>query len=220
MVKRDFRSVGGMQVEIVRWPSEEARLADLRSSGRPRLVLVRDGVTPPLTPDVMEDWIRLPASDEDVHARVRVLEDRMRGAEEHRIPEIDESGLLHMEGSWVSLSPVELRLVTALIDRYRAVVSRESLARAGWPDGIPGRNVLDVHIVRLRRRLAPLGLVIRTVRSRGYLLEEGQSDKAVSSRPVRPSATHLTVEPDLRPSAPPDQTSNPYPSTTVPTGPI
>ena len=67
---------------------------------------------------------------------------------------------------------------------------------------------------------SPLGLVIRTVRSRGYLLEEGQSDKAVSPRPVRAVATHLTVEPDPRPSAPPDQTSNPYPSTTVPTGPI
>ncbi len=38
---------------------------------------------------------------------------------------------------------------------------------------MPGRNVLDVHIVRLRRRLAPLELVIRTVRSRGYLLEDG-----------------------------------------------
>ena len=70
-----------------------------------------------------------------------------------------------------SLPPVEHRLMTVLLERYRAVVSREALARAGWPEGIPGRNVLDVHIVGLRRRLAPLGLVIRTVRSRGYLLE-------------------------------------------------
>jgi DNA-binding winged helix-turn-helix (wHTH) protein len=204
-----------MQVEIVRWPSEEARLADLRSSGRPRLVLVRNGVTPPLTPDVLEDWIRLPASDEDVHARVRVLEDRMRGVIEDRVPEIDESGLLHLDGAWVSLSPVELRLVTALIDRYRAVVSRESLARAGWPDGIPGRNVLDVHIVRLRRRLAPLGLVIRTVRSRGYLLELGRPDQAPAVGASRPVA----VPPPPTPSVP-TTTSDPYPSTTVPTGPI
>jgi len=41
--------------------------------------------------------------------------------------------------------------------------------------------VLDVHIVRLRRRLAPLGLVIRTVRSRGYLLEEGAAVAATGS---------------------------------------
>jgi DNA-binding response OmpR family regulator len=51
------------------------------------------------------------------------------------------------------------------------VVSRDALARAGWPDGAPGRNALDVHVLRLRRRLEPLGLVIRTVRSRGYVLE-------------------------------------------------
>ena len=38
--------------------------------------------------------------------------------------------------------------------------------------GSPGRNALDVHVLRLRRRLAPVGLVIRTVRSRGYLLEQ------------------------------------------------
>lgn len=213
MAKRSFRTVAAMQVEIVRWPSEEARLADLRSSGRPRLVLVRDGVTPPLTPDVLEDWIRLPASDEDVHARVRVLEDRMRGVVEDRVPEIDESGLLHLDGAWVSLSPVELRLVTALIDRYRAVVSRESLARAGWPDGIPGRNVLDVHIVRLRRRLAPLGLVIRTVRSRGYLLELGQPDRAPGAGVPRSAASTSTL-------SAPVPTPDPYPSTTVPTGPI
>jgi len=58
-----------------------------------------------------------------------------------------------------------------MLERFGAVVSRESLGRAGWPDGAPGRNALDVHVLRLRRRLAPVHLAIRTVRSRGYLLE-------------------------------------------------
>ncbi|MFN8016620.1 MAG: winged helix-turn-helix domain-containing protein [Acidimicrobiales bacterium] len=160
-----------MQVELVRWPDEESRLAAVRSSGQARLVLVSEGASPPLTADPLEDWVRLPASDEDVRARVRVLEDRARGAGDPAVPELDENGLLRLGGSWVSLPPVEHRLMTVLLDRYRAVVSRDALARAGWPEGIPGRNVLDVHIVRLRRRLAPLGLAIRTVRSRGYLLE-------------------------------------------------
>jgi DNA-binding response OmpR family regulator len=160
-----------MQVEILRWPAEEAKLHTLRVGGTPRLVLVPEGVAPPLTADPLEDWVRLPAPDEDVLARVRVLEDRVRSAQVASLPELDENGLLRVGGHWVSLPPVEHRLMTVLLERYRAVVSREALARAGWPEGIPGRNVLDVHIVRLRRRLAPLGLVIRTVRSRGYLLE-------------------------------------------------
>lgn len=165
-----------MQVQIVQWPSERVRLTGFRSAGCPRLVVVRDGVNPPLTPDVMEDWIRLPASDEDVETRVRMLEARMQETHGARVPEIDDSGLLRLGGSWVALSTVDLRLVTVLVSRYGTVVGRDSLARAGWPEGIPGRNVLDARLVRLRRRVAPLGLVIRTVRRRGYLLEESETD--------------------------------------------
>ena len=177
-MKPPIRTVSDMQVEIVRWPADEARLSAARQAGQARLVLVPEGVAPPLTSDPLEDWVRLPSSDEDIRARVRVLEDRSLGTPERIAPELDENGLLRLGGQWVSLPPVEHRLMTVLLDRYRAVVSRDALARAGWPEGIPGRNVLDVHIVRLRRRLAPLGLVIRTVRSRGYLLELAQGDLA------------------------------------------
>jgi DNA-binding response OmpR family regulator len=170
-----------MEVELVRWPTEEPRLAQVRHDGRPRLVLVPEGLAPPLSVDVLEDWIRLPASEDDVELRRRVLADRARASVGSETPALDENGLIRLGGRWVSLPPVEHRLVQVLLDRYQAVVSREALARAGWPDGIPGRNVLDVHIVRLRRRLAPLGLAIRTVRSRGYLLEEGGVDVAVAT---------------------------------------
>ncbi len=159
---------------MVTWPEDEERLSTLRRGGVPRVVLVPQGVAPPLTSDVLEDWVRLPATDDDVRSRQWVLEGRMRAADSVRVPEIDASGLLRLGERWVSLPPVEQRLVAALLDRYRAVISRDALTRAGWPEGTPGRNVLDVHIVRLRRRLATVGLVIRTVRSRGYLLEEAR----------------------------------------------
>lgn len=165
----------------MQWPGEEDRLSVMREGGTPRLVMVPEGVAPPLTSDVLEDWVRLPATDDDIRYRMRVLDDRTRSAQDRSNPEVDESGLLRMSGRWVSLPPVEHRLTLALLDRYRAVVSRDALARAGWPDGIAGRNVLDVHIVRLRRRLTPLGLVIRTVRSRGYLLEEGELEAGANS---------------------------------------
>ena len=64
-----------------------------------------------------------------------------------------------------------IRVPAGEMDRVGAVVSRDALAKAGWPAGAPGRNALDVHVLRLRRRLEPVGLAIRTVRSRGYLLE-------------------------------------------------
>jgi DNA-binding response OmpR family regulator len=61
------------------------------------------------------------------------------------------------------------------------VVRRDLLAQAGWPEGAPGRNALDVHVLRLRRRIAPVGLAIKTVRSRGYLLEADGSVRANGS---------------------------------------
>ena len=106
----------------------------------------------------------------DLRARVEGLRRRAE-ARIDPAPALDDDGVLRLGDRWVSLPPVEARLTAALLGRYGAVVSRDALARAGWPAGAPGRNALDVHMLRLRRRLAPLALAIRTVRSRGYLLE-------------------------------------------------
>jgi DNA-binding response OmpR family regulator len=137
----------------------EERSHDCSSSRRRR---------PARVVDIPEDWIRVPADDIDIRARVATLQTlRAAGAIE---PLLDD-GVIRLGAAWVSLPPVEARITNALLERFGAVVSRETLARSGWPEGAPGRNALDVHVLRLRRRLAPLGLVIRTVRSRGYLLE-------------------------------------------------
>ena len=86
-------------------------------------------------------------------------------------PNLDTDGLLHHRDHWVSLSPVEQSLAAALLDRFGAVVAPRHARRAGLAEGLPTRNALDVHVLRLRRRIAPLGLEIRTVRARGYLLQ-------------------------------------------------
>ena len=158
-----------MDVVLLRWPEESARRTELETAARPRLLLVEPGDPPPDISDPLEDWIRLPAEDRDVRARVATLE--ARAANGMPIPEIDEDGLLRYRDRWVSLSPVERELAGALVERFGAVVGRDLMARRAWPTGAPTRNALDVHILRLRRRIAPLGLEVRTVRSRGYLLQ-------------------------------------------------
>ena len=165
-------SVAACAVDVVllRWPVEEDRRAALAAQGRPR-VLLRAGAEPaPVVLACRGAWVRLPASDADVEARCRSVSER---AVQHLPirPELDPDGVLRSGADWVSLPPVEARLMAALLERFGAVVSRDQLARAGWPKGAPGRNALDVHMLRVRRRIAPLGLVIKTVRSRGYLLE-------------------------------------------------
>ena len=157
-----------MQVEFVRWPVEQERRKVLEGLGRPRLLLVDSGDAPPSTPDVLEDWIRLPAEEIDIRARAESLLEASLSAD---LPELDDDGLLRFRGRWAAMPPIEANLVRALIDAYGTVVTREQLSVAGWPDGSPGRNALDVHMLRLRRRIDGLDLAIRTVRSRGYVLE-------------------------------------------------
>jgi DNA-binding response OmpR family regulator len=159
-----------MDVVLVRWPAEADRRERLREEGTARLLLVESGEVPPAPEDCLEDWIRVPADDVDVRLR---LDGLRRRASVHApdAPDLDADGVLRFGSTWVSLPPVEARLARALVDRFGAVVGREALGRAGWPDGAPGRNALDVHVLRLRRRLSAVGLCIKTVRSRGYLLE-------------------------------------------------
>jgi DNA-binding response OmpR family regulator len=159
-----------MDVALIRWPTETDRRDSLVAAGAPRLLLVEPGADPPLPADCLEDWIRVPAPEDDVRARTAGLHVRNR-AHNQVVPELDDHGVLRLGPRWVPLPPVEARLTGALVARFGGVVSRERLSRAGWPGGAPGRNALDVHVLRLRRRVSPLGLAIRTVRSRGYLLE-------------------------------------------------
>ena len=165
---------------MLRWPEEEARRSRISQAGEPRLLLVADGEQPPPVGDCLEDWVRLPAAEEEVKARVDALTARSQAhasngdhGEAYAGPALDDFGVLRLNGSWVALPPLEARLADALLQRLGAVTSRELLIRAGWPDAAPGRNALDVHVLRLRRRLTPVGLAIRTVRSRGYLMEPG-----------------------------------------------
>jgi DNA-binding response OmpR family regulator len=169
-----------VDVALISLPSDSERRALLAAQGVPRLIMIDGDEAPPVLIDCSEDWVRLPASQTDIDARCAAILARCSGHGAER-PVLDRDGVLRCGSEWVSLPPVEARLLEALLDRFGAVVSREALSRSGWPAGAPGRNALDVHVLRLRRRIAPLGVVIKTVRSRGYLLERGNALLAVES---------------------------------------
>jgi DNA-binding response OmpR family regulator len=157
-----------VHVEVVLWPEDATRLSELRARGTARLLVVRDGTVPD-PPDCLEDWVAAGAPESELETRRSAL---ARRAELHGVaPLLDRDGLLRHRDHWVSLSPVEQALTASLLDRFGAVVARDTLALRAWPDGLPTRNALDVHVLRLRRRIAPLGLEIRTVRARGYLMQ-------------------------------------------------
>jgi DNA-binding winged helix-turn-helix (wHTH) protein len=163
-------------VKLLRWPAEAARRELYRAQGVLRLLVVEGGVAAPVCSDFREDWVRPPISDSDLMVRVATLRAK---AEAHRLPQVDPCGLLSFGGQTSTVSRTETDLLECLIRQFGQPVPRETLQEC-LPDrpGGTSRNALDLHIMRVRRRIAPLGLVIRTVWGRGYMLEEANSANA------------------------------------------
>lgn len=163
-----------VEVEQVPWPGGEERRGELAAAGAPRLLVVAPGASIPEVVDPLEDWIRDPCDPAELAARLTTLSRRSaRGR-----PTVDGDGVLRIGSRSVVLPPIEARLAGELLSRVGTVVTRDALMRAGWPDGTATRNLLDVRVLRLRRRLAGTGLEVRTVRHRGYLLVLSDGQKA------------------------------------------
>lgn len=173
------RSISGLgTVVVLRWPEEASAVDRLVAQNIPCLLLVAPEAPPPSSDNSLVDWIRLPADDRDVPARLAALE--KRSAHHASQPAVDADGILRCDGRWVALSPTEHVLVQAFLERFGQVVRADVLMERGWP----GRNtsddgVLRVQILRLRRRIAGLGLEVHTIRDRGYVLD------SASHRPER-----------------------------------
>jgi DNA-binding response OmpR family regulator len=162
-----------MDVALIQWPSDEPLRAELAEQGHPRLLLVEASADPPDCTDILEDWVRLPVARADRNARIRTLEARLGGSG-GPVPTLDRQGTLEYRELRTQLSPIQAELVRPMIERFGAVVSREELLAAGWPESEPSANTLDVTMGRLRRELLRVGIRIRTVRSRGYLLIDSE----------------------------------------------
>jgi DNA-binding response OmpR family regulator len=157
----------GSYVAILRWPEETAVLDQLRAAGTPRLLVVAPDAAAPLTLECDEDWIRLPASDDDM--RVRISAVAARSARHVSAPVIKGDGRITFRGRWVALGGTEEAVIRTLAAHFGEVVHGHILSACVDPP-LSG-NAVRIQIMRLRSRLAPLGLELRTVRGHGYVLE-------------------------------------------------
>ncbi|MCM6773174.1 winged helix-turn-helix domain-containing protein [Nocardia sp. CDC159] len=157
-------------VKFVRWPAENEMRRYCRMHNIPCLLVVEGGVEPPVCDDPCEDWVRTPISHSDLEARVAALRHRAYG---RQAPTVDAAGTVHFGRKTVGLSTIQAELMELLVESYRDVVYRSELTQrlAESSQGDATRNSLDLHIMRLRKRLTPVQLVIRTVWGRGYRLE-------------------------------------------------
>lgn len=170
------------EIELLRWPGDVARRAAAAERGTPRLLLVADGALPPRL-DAGEDWIRVPADERDLLARMQRLAagfDRRR-----RPPYLEADVVLRYGGRTVVVSAGEGAVLSPLIARFRELVTWDVLRSHLWPDATRTSRALSSRVFRVRARIEPIGLTIYTVRGRGVVLDH---DDRPSHAPRAPAS--------------------------------
>ncbi len=128
-----------------------------------------------------DDYVTKPFSMAELTARIRAVRRRAgaQGAASRNKTKVGPLELdadaftLHAGGRPVRLGRAEFRLLQALMDEPGRVWTRAQLLDRAWSVGADvGERTVDVHILRLRKALAPSGCdrMIETVRGVGYRL--------------------------------------------------
>ncbi|MEY2430811.1 MAG: two-component system, OmpR family, response regulator [Acidimicrobiaceae bacterium] len=82
--------------------------------------------------------------------------------------------LLRNGDRWVALSAREAGIILPLVNNFGRLVTLEEIGAAAWEDGVP--KAFRSRLRQLRRRVAEVGLLISTVRGRGFILEFDDDD--------------------------------------------
>lgn len=124
-----------------------------------------------------DDYMAKPFDIREFEARVRSLLRRQAGLRSSTVT----LGALSLDltsrqfsgnGQVIDLPPRERALLELLVMRAGKVVAKEAIVQSVTSlEDILSDNAIEQYISRLRRRLQPLGLNLRTVRGIGYLLE-------------------------------------------------
>jgi two-component system OmpR family response regulator len=130
-----------------------------------------------------DDYMAKPFDVREFEARVRSLLRRQAGLRSATVA----LGLMTLDlttrqfavsGQPLDLPPRERALLELLLTRAGKVVTKEAIVQSLTSlDDILSDNAIEQYISRLRRRIAPYDLALRTVRGIGYLLEKAAISK-------------------------------------------
>ena len=156
------------------------RLRDRRSQTPVLILTARDTLEDRVSglDSGADDYMTKPFDLPEFEARVRALIRRGHAAPGasmvHGRLRLDVAArrLFH-DGQPIEMSARELALTELLLSRQGRVVSKEQMIDQlfGFGDDVSS-NAIEVYVHRVRRKLEPFGIEIRTVRGMGYLLEK------------------------------------------------
>jgi len=125
-----------------------------------------------------DDYMVKPFATPELVARVRAL---LRRAQARTGPKITHGPLTldtvarraYLGGQPLDLAGREWAVLEVLLARVERIASKESIIQsvASWGEEL-SPNAIEVYVSRLRAKLEPAGIRIRTVRGFGYMLEE------------------------------------------------
>ncbi len=126
-----------------------------------------------------DDYLPKPFDLDELEARIRALARRGEPAAPSSAPSFaglsldGDSGAVCLNGTPMELAPREAAMLRSLLARPGQAVAKERLVEAVFPGEDVQPDAIEVVAYRLRKRLAPTGVQLVTLRGLGYLLKAG-----------------------------------------------